>query len=205
MDERARITRALGQCIASAADDESRFDGINKLISGKFGLTSSTDLTLATGTSAILPGWFQESTRWDLVVVQRGAPILAITYTSLTANSGEDSANSYASRILGVAKDAQLAQREGLLPMRMRRAHVHIQELTAHEKDGDLFTEAAIRCNRMRDMDLYHSVWTAGVTRDPLAFTEPTPALGWDRFAADLLPDFPPARTSQAASWPTSQ
>jgi hypothetical protein len=39
----------------------------------------------------------------------------------------------------------------------------------------------------MRDIGLYHSVWTAGVTRAPLAFTEPTPALGWDRFAADLL------------------
>lgn len=187
MDERARITRALGQCIASTADDESRFDGISKLISGKFGLTSSPDLTLATGTSAILPGWFQESIRWDLVVIQRGTPILAVTYTSPAAGGDEDSANNRASRILGVAKDTQLAQREGLLPIRMRRAHVHIQELTADERDGDLFTEAAIMCNRMRDIGLYHSVWTAGVTRDPLAFTEPTPALGWDRFGADLL------------------
>jgi hypothetical protein len=196
MDDRAEIARALEQCIASAADDESRFNGISQLIGGKLGLTGAADLTLAADDRAVLPGWFQESIRWDLVVIQRGTPILAVTYTSPTADGDEDSANNRASRILGVAKDTQLAQREGLLPVKMRRAHVHIQELTADERDGDLFTEAAIRCNRMRDIGLYHSVWTAGVTRDPLAFTEPTPALGWDRFAADLLPGFLTARTS---------
>jgi hypothetical protein len=187
MDNRAEIAQALGQCIASAADDESRFDGINKLISGRLGLAGATDLTFATGARAVLAGWFQESITWDLVVVDRDAPVLAVTYASLTADCDDDSAGNRASRILGVAKDTQLAQRQGLLPMRLRRAHVHVQELAAGEKGSDLFAGAAIRCNRMRDVGLYHSVWTVGVRLDPLAVSEPTPTLGWDRFAAGLL------------------
>ena len=44
MDDRAEIARALEQCIASATDDESRFDGISQLIGDRLGLTSAASM-----------------------------------------------------------------------------------------------------------------------------------------------------------------
>jgi hypothetical protein len=48
----------------------------------------------------------------------------------------------------------------------------------------------AIMCVRMRDSGLYHLVWAPGITRSPVGFTGPSPAVGWDRFAAGLRAGF---------------
>jgi hypothetical protein len=45
-------------------------------------------------------------------------------------------------------------------------------------------------CERMRGSGLYHLAWAPGITRSPAGFTEPSPAAGWDRFAAGLRAGF---------------
>jgi hypothetical protein len=202
-NEHTEITRAVRQWITASATGPDRFDGISQLISDKLSATGAADLGRDSGPRASLAGWFQESTAWDLVLLQRGRPTLAVTYTSLMCNSHQDSIDDQADRVLGVAKDAQLAQMHGILPVNLCRAHVHLQELapagTGPEPTGQLsrtenailrgadgFSRAATMCERMRDSGLYHLVWMFGVTRNPLGFTEPSPTLGWDRFAANL-------------------
>lgn len=169
-DEHSEITRAARQWITYSAASPTRYDGVNQLIGNELRSNGATGITLLSGRRATLAGWLQESTAWDLIALQYGAPILAVTY------AGERT-----DRVLGVARDTQLAQTHGIVPANLRRAHVHVQEGT-----GPLLDQAAAMCGRLRDSGLYHMVWAIGVTREPAGFAEPSPAVGWDRFASGL-------------------
>lgn len=189
--ERAAITRAVRQYVASPEAGPARFDGFNQLISDALMKSGVTDLESRAGHRALLTAWLQESTTWDLIVFRRESPILAVTYVSSMANSDRGDVDRQTDRTLGVARDTQLAQLHGILPSRLRRAHVHVHELAVTpDKAGPQvssgLSEAVTTSQRMRDSDLYDLVWVIGVTRDPLGFCEPADVLAWDRFAADL-------------------
>ena len=101
---------------------------------------------------------------------------------------------------------ARLKQR-GILPPNLRRAYIYLLEVTpkvlSPVKTGrplgnpdvifhgaTYLDRVAIMCERMRDSGLYHLVWVLGVIRSPLGFSEPSAAVGWDRFASDLRDGF---------------
>jgi hypothetical protein len=207
--ERAEVMRALRRWISSDTADRSRFDGVSQLIVSELETADVSDVQPVTGEDASLAGWLQESSTWDLVILQRETPVLSVSYSSVTRDAVEGGFDEQVNRMLGIAKDAQLAQMHDILPMSLRRAHLHLQELAPEEAGrqrsddpqpseqpvhanesivlgADRFRQGAKRCERMRDSGLYHLVWVVGVTRDPFGFTEPSPALRWDRFASDL-------------------
>ena len=157
-DEHDEIARAARQWITFSAASPARFDGISQLIGHELRADGATGITLLSGRRAALAGWSRESTAWDLIALQYGAPILAVTYASERTD-----------RVLGVARETQLAQAHGIAPASLRRAHVHVQEGT-----GPLLDQAGVMCGRLRDSGLYHMVWAIGVSREPAGFTGDT-------------------------------
>lgn len=201
--EHSEIARAVSQWAACSADDPARFDSISQLIVKELNAAGTTDLELLSGERAAVAGWLQESVIWDLLVLRRGNPVLVVAYTSLPLGADEGIAESRANEVIGVASDTRMSQAHGNLPGNLRRAHIHIQELTTDEigsraanlqkitpgtivAGAGSLDQAAVMCARMRDSGLYDLAWTIGVTRDPLGFAEPSPAVGWNRFASDL-------------------
>ena len=179
--ERVDITRAVQRCLASPKTDPDWFDGLNQLIGTELQKSSVTDLEPFCGHRALLVGWLQESTSWDLVLFQRESPVLAVAYTTVKLDTDEDIIDREANRVVGIAKDTQLAQRHGMLPAGLRRAHVHV-----HEQSAGGLSQAVTMSQRMRDSGLYDLNWIIGITREPPGFSEPARSFTWDHFAADL-------------------
>jgi len=222
-EENSRITRAIEQWFtakdsqgaSSANPQEGRrsqvtggrhLDGINQLIVDEIANTGAKDLELRTNRKAVLAGYYRSSKAWDLLVFQRGTPILAIEYKSMAGSVGNN-LNNRADEVFGIAEDAREAEKHGILPRNLRRAYIYLLEVTPKVtrpvsvgtpygrpdiifNNASYFDRVAIMCERMRDSGLYHLVWAFGATRDPLGFVEPNPAVGWDRFSADLRAGF---------------
>lgn len=225
-DEDARITRAMDEWInakqkqaresarrgkaqsgtRSQVTGGNHLRGVNQLVVDEISNTGATDLELRFNRGATLAGWYRNSKSWDLLVLQRKVPILAVEYKSMSGSEGKN-LNNRADEVFGIAEDARQAEAHGILPRNLRRAYIFLMEVTpAVQKsvgngrpygrpdrtfDGTTYlNRMAIMCERMRDSGLYHLVWAVGVIRDPIGFMEPSPSVGWDRFAADLRSGF---------------
>lgn len=181
-------------------------EGLNQLIIAEIKSTGASDLDIRNDRQAVLAGYYRNSKAWDLLVFQHGDPILAIEYKSMGSSVGNN-LNNRADEVFGMAEDAREAEKHGILPPNLRRAYIYLLEVTpAVNKpvrvgtrygipdvifnDASYFDRVTIMCERMRDSGLYHLVWAFGATRSPLGFIEPNPAVGWDRFAADLRAGF---------------
>ncbi|HVB44131.1 MAG TPA: PaeR7I family type II restriction endonuclease [Streptosporangiaceae bacterium] len=155
---------------------------------------------------AVLAGWYRSSKAWDLLVLQRGKPILALEYKSMAGSVGNN-LNNRADEVFGIAEDAREAERRGVLPPNLRRAYIYVLEVTEGVqtpvnvgspfgnpdpifRGASYLGRVTIMCERMLESGLYHLAWVIGVTRDPLGFIEPSAAVGRDRFASDLRSGF---------------
>ncbi|MGO8959318.1 MAG: PaeR7I family type II restriction endonuclease [Streptosporangiaceae bacterium] len=180
--------------------------GINSLIVDEIRATGATGLELRQARNAVLAGWYRASKAWDLLVLQHGKPILAVEYKSMAGSVGNN-LNNRADEVFGIAEDARQAEAHGVLPLNLRRAYIYMLEITPRAQrpvgvgnaignpdpifiGASYLDRVAIMCERMRDAGLYHLTWVLGVTRSPLGFMEPAPAVGWDRFAYDLREGF---------------
>lgn len=236
-DEQTRITKAMAEWLSAKLEQAQRSElggnaqggtrsqvtggkhlrGVNQLVVDEIRSTGASNLELRFDRGATLAGWYRSSKSWDLLVLQRGTPVLAVEYKSMSGSEGKN-LNNRADEVFGIAEDARQAEARGILPSNLRRAYIYLMEVTpAVEypvRIGRLFGEPdpafdkasyldrmAIMCERMRDSGLYHLVWAVGVTREPVGFMEPSPAVGWDRFAADLREGF---RFGEAMSAPHS-
>lgn len=225
-DERARITEAVRLWITAKEEQAQRsqergkaqegtraqvtggthLNGVNQLIVDEIKATGATDLDLMFNRRATLAGWYRSSKSWDLLVLQRGKPILAVEYKSMAGSEGKN-INNRADEVFGIAEDARQAEEHGILPPNLRRAYIYLLEVTPRVlkpigvgnpfgKPDPIFDGAsyldrvAIMCERMRDSGLYHLAWVLGVIREPVGFIEPSPAVGWDRFASGLREGF---------------
>lgn len=180
--------------------------GVNQLIVDEIEATGATGLDLRFDRKAVLAGWYRSSKAWDLLVLQHGTPILAVEYKSMSG-SVSNNLNNRADEVFGIAEDARVAEQRGILPPNLRRAYIYLIEVTpATQRPVDVgrpfgnpdpvfqgasyLDRIAIMCERMRDSGLYHLTWALGITRSPLGFTEPSSAVGWDRFASGLRAGF---------------
>ena len=180
--------------------------GVNQLIVDEIKATGATDLELRFNRRAVLAGWYRSSKAWDLLVVQRGKPILAVEYKSMAGSVGNN-LNNRADEVFGIAEDARQAEEHGVLPPNLRRAYIFLLEVTPDVQypvdigkplgnpdpifqDASYLDRMTIMCGRLRDTGLYHLVWAIGVIGEPLGFVEPSSAIGWDRFATDLRDGF---------------
>jgi hypothetical protein len=246
-DEHARITRAMSEWVKAkleqAQESERRGNaqegtrsqvtggkhlrGVNQLIVDEIRSTGATDLQLKFDRAAALAGWYRNSKSWDLLVIQRGIPILAVEYKSMSGSEGKN-LNNRADEVFGIAEDARQAEARGILPPNLRRAYIYLMEVTPavmypvgngrpYGKPDPIFDQTsylermAIMCGRMRDSGLYHLVWAVGVIRAPIGFMEPSLGVGWDRFAADLRNGFsrgqalPPHMSSDKTIAPSAE
>jgi hypothetical protein len=225
-DEHARITRAMGEWIDAKLEQAEKSErggkaqegtraqvtggkhlrGVNQLVVDEIRSTGATELELRFDRGATLSGWYRSSKSWDLLVLQRGMPILAVEYKSMSGSEGKN-LNNRADEVFGIAEDARQAEARGILPRNLRRAYIYLMEVTpavtypvdlvrAFGNPDPIFDQAsyldrmAIMCHRLRDSGLYHLTWAVGVVRQPVSFMEPNPSVGWDRFAADLRSGF---------------
>jgi hypothetical protein len=225
-DEHTRINKAVWQWLAAKEVQGQRSEeggnaqggsraqvtggahmrGVNQLIVDEIRATGATELELRFDRQATLAGWYRNSKAWDLLVLQRGQPILAVEYKSMAGSVGNN-LNNRADEVFGIAEDARQAEAHGILPPNLRRAYIYMLEVTPRVlapvsvgrpfgNTDPVFIGASyldrvvIMCERMRDAGLYHLAWVLGVTRQPLGFAEPSASVGWDRFAADLRAGF---------------
>jgi hypothetical protein len=225
-DEHTRIISAMGEWISAKlqqgqsselkghAQEGTRSQvtggkhlrGVNQLVVDEIRATGATHLSLKFDRSATLAGWYRSSKSWDLLVIQRGTPILAVEYKSMSGSEGKN-LNNRADEVFGIAEDARQAEARGILPVNLRRAYIFLMEVTEavqypvrighpYGKPDPVFHQAsyldrmAIMCERLRDSGLYHLVWAVGVTRNPIGFVEPSSSVGWDRFVSDLRTGF---------------
>jgi hypothetical protein len=208
-EEQARRSRDGGNAQAgtrSQVTGGKHLRGVNQLIVDEIAATGATGLDLRVDRRASLAGWYRSSKAWDLLVLQHGTPILAVEYKSMSGSVGNN-LNNRADEVFGIAEDARQAELHGILPPNLRRAYIYLLEVTPatqvpvrtlkpRGKPDPVFEGAsyldriAIMCERVRDSGLYHLTWAVGITRSPVGFTEPSPAVGWDRFAAGLRAGF---------------
>jgi len=225
-DERARITEAMGDWISAKLEQAQKSEnsgnaqggtrsqvtggkhlrGVNHLVVHEIRRTGATGLELKFDRGATLAGWYRNSKSWDLLVLQRGVPILVVEYKSMSGSEGRN-LNNRADEVFGIAEDARQAEAHGILPPNLRRAYIYLMEVTPavqypvgnghpYGTPDPIFDQAsyldrmAIMCERIRDSGLYHLVWAVGVIREPVGFIEPSPNVGWDRFATDLRNGF---------------
>lgn len=225
-DEATRITRAVDEWINAKqkqAEESQRrgkaqggsrsqvtggkhLRGVNQLVVDEIRSTGATDLELKFDRGATLAGWYRNSKSWDLLVLQRGVPILVVEYKSMSGSEGKN-LNNRADEVFGIAEDARQAEAHGILPTNLRRAYIFLMEATPavlspvgnghpYGQPDPIFDQTsylermAVMCERLRDSGLYHLVWAVGVIREPIGFMEPSVRVGWDRFAADLRSGF---------------
>ncbi len=224
--ERARINEAVGYWVKAkqAQGQRSRdggraqegtraqvtggthLNGVNKLIIDEITAIGLADVEFRLHRRAVLAGWYRSSKAWDLLVLQRGLPVLAVEYKSMAGSEGKN-LNNRADEVFGIAEDAREAERRGILPPNLRRAYIYVLEVTPavegpvdvgkpYGKPDPVFHGAsylqrvAIMCERMLESGLYHLAWVLAVTRDPVGFVEPSPTVGWDAFAVELRRGF---------------
>jgi hypothetical protein len=234
-DEHARITEAAGIWITEKEAQAKRshdggnaqegtrsqvtggkhLRGINQLIVDEIKATGATGLDLRFDRGAVLAGWYRSSKAWDLLVLQRGTPILAVEYKSMAGSVGRN-LNNRADEVFGIAEDARQAEQHGILPLNLRRAYIYLLEVTSGPQDpvgigkpfgkpdpvfhgASYLDRTAIMCERMRDSGLYHLTWALAITRNPVGFVEPSDAVGWDRFVSDLRAGFAAGQAVPAA------
>lgn len=178
-------------------------NAIDHLVQEELAATGAEGLELKVARSAALPGYYRPTKAWDLLVLQRGVPILAVEYKSMSGSEGKN-LNNRADEVFGVAEDLRQAEIHGLLPRTMRRAYVFVMAMTpastkpvsvphvatgtsdpAFEGAGYL-VRSAIMCERMQETGLYHFAWAVGVRDHPFKWVEPHPAVTWDKFAQGL-------------------
>jgi restriction endonuclease XhoI-like protein len=225
-DEHARIIRAMDVWISEKLEQAEKsarggkaqegtrsqvtggkhLRGVNQLVVDEIRSTGATDLELKFDRGATLSGWYRSSKAWDLLVIQRGVPILAVEYKSMSGSEGKN-LNNRADEVFGIAEDARQAEARGILPPNLRRAYIYLMEVTpavqypvnlmrTFGNPDPVFDQAsyldrmAIMCERLRDSGLYHLVWAVGVIREPVGFMEPSAGVNWDRFASDLRSGF---------------
>jgi hypothetical protein len=155
--------------------------GVNQLIVDEIEAAGATDLELRFDRQAVLAGWYRSSKAWDLLVLQRGTPVLAVEYKSMTGSVGNN-LNNRADEVFGIAEDARQAEQRGILPANLRRAYIYLLEVTPAVlrpvgtgrpfgnpdvvfHGASYLDRVAIMCERMRESGLYHLVWVVGVTR----------------------------------------
>ncbi|MBB2946076.1 hypothetical protein FB565_005834 [Actinoplanes lutulentus] len=186
----------------SAVTGGRHMDAIHQLVVDEIKATGATGLRFSQNRGATLPGFYRASKSWDLVLLQRDVPVLAVEYKSMLGSEGKN-LNNRADEIFGMAEDTRQAEIRGLLPPQMRRAYIFVMaENPENSKpvrvvetlgdsdpvfDGASYVQRmAIMLERMRDTGLFHMTWAVTVKEDPFSWSEPNKAVGWDRFAADL-------------------
>ncbi|HET9898700.1 MAG TPA: PaeR7I family type II restriction endonuclease [Streptosporangiaceae bacterium] len=224
--ERARIIEAVRQWISAKEEQGQRslesgraqagtraqvtggthMNGVNRLIVDEITALGVADVEFQFNRRAVLAGWYRSSKAWDLLVLQRGQPVLAVEYKSMAGSEGKN-LNNRADEVFGIAEDAREAERRGILPPNLRRAYIYVLEITPAVEvpvgigtpygspdsifqDASYLSRVAIMCERMVESGLYHLAWVVGVTREPLGFREPSLMVGWDTFAAELRRGF---------------
>lgn len=152
--------------------------------------------------AATVAGYYRATKSWDLLVITDGVPVLLVEFKSMVGSEGKN-LNNRADEMFGIAQDARAAEEHGLLPPNLLRAFIFIMGANDDSLrsvrtgravgvvdpvfDGASYMDRmAIMLERMRDDGLYHLAWALGVQEDPFGWFEPSPAVGWDRFSADL-------------------
>lgn len=181
-------------------------DGFNNLVVNELASFGVPDLEYGLNRRATLPGFYRASKSWDLLVFQRGRPLLAVEYKSMKGSEGKN-LNNRMDEVLGVAEDLRLAQDRGLVHPGLKRAYVFVMEaspdvtvpvrstVSAGHIDpafqgASYLDRMGILCERIRDTGLYDMSWAIAAQDDPARFFEPNTAVGWERFAADLAAAF---------------
>lgn len=180
-----------------------RLRTINQLIVQEIALNNAgDDIELRTNGQAVLAGWYQSSTAWDLLALRHGAPVLAVKYEWI-GNDAEGYLDNQADRVFGIAEDARQAQLHGTLPSDLRRALVCLLEMTPDVQrqigpdriDGNpetAFQETSyldrvvLMCDRMRLSGLFNLVWSVGVAPGQPELKELSSTTNWDSFAKGL-------------------
>ena len=148
-DEHARLTWAMGEWISAKLEQAKRSErggnpqggtrsqvtggkhlrGVNQLVVDEIKRTGAADLELKYDRAATLAGWYRNSKSWDLLVLQRGVPILVVEYKSMSGSEGKN-LNNRADEVFGIAEDARQAEINGILPPNLRRAYIYLMEVT---------------------------------------------------------------------------
>lgn len=181
-------------------------DGFNTLVVEELRRLGVPGLSFRVNNRATLPGYYRASKSWDLLVLRRHEPILAVEYKSMKGSEGKN-LNNRMDEVLGVGEDLRAAQEHGLVSPNLRRAYILVMEATATVLrpvstrgifgtpdpvfDGASYLDRmGIVCERIRDSGLYDMTWAVAATNDPIDFFEPNPHVGWERFATDLTESF---------------
>lgn len=181
-------------------------DGFNTLVVDELRRLGVPGLSFRLNTQATLPGYYRASKSWDLLVLRRGEPILAVEYKSMKGSEGKN-LNNRMDEVLGVGEDLRAAQAHGLVSRDLRRAYIFVMEATPAVLtpvrtrgvfgapdpvfDGASYLDRmGIICERIRDGGLYDMTWAIAATSNPADFCEPNPRVGWERFATDLTECF---------------
>lgn len=190
----------------SAVTAGLHLEGLNQLVVDEISRAGGTDLTTKTNQGATLAGYYRATKSWDLLVMKKNLPVLAVEYKSINGSEGKNLNNRF-DEVFGVAEDAKQAEAHGILPRNLRRAYIFVIPITkattkrvtprkSYGTPDEVFKKAtylqrtAIMCNRLRDTGLYHLTWAIAVHEDPFGWEEPDVEVGWERFAHDLREAF---------------
>jgi hypothetical protein len=86
-------------------------------------------LGLGFGRGGVLPGRYRRPKAWDLLVLQRGTPILAVECWSVPGSVRNNPSNR-ADEVPGIAEDARQAGLRGVLPPNLHLACIRLLEAT---------------------------------------------------------------------------
>lgn len=99
---------------------------LSRLIASELTTAKATDLRLLAGSDASLPGWYQESSTWDLLMLQGETPIVAVSYVPWANGQDGELHDACIDAALGIAADTLQAAAHGLLQPDLRRACVFL-------------------------------------------------------------------------------
>lgn len=190
----------------SAVTGGRHLSSVNQLVVDEILAAGATGLRIHLNRGATLPGFYRATKSWDLVLTQDEMPLLAVEYKSMLGSEGKN-LNNRADEIFGMAEDTRQAELNKLLPPQMRRAYIFVMADNPDTtkkvgvsrtlgKTDSIFDGAsylarmAIMLRRMRETGLFHMTWAVAVREEPFSWHEPDPAVGWDRFSADLRMTF---------------
>lgn len=159
------------------------------------------------GRMCTLPGWFRPTKNWDLLALDAGELVSAIELKSINSSFGNN-ANNRAEESIGSAFDAHTAFDENLLgsssipPVMgyvmivhdcpdsrivgrgVRSAHFPIDPDFEGASYLDRFL---LLCDRLRRKSLYQAVWLVFANPEDGVAYEPSPALTYDKFIANIV------------------
>ncbi len=159
------------------------------------------------GKECELPGWFRPSKNWDILAFDGDSLVSAIELKTINSSFGNN-ANNRAEESIGSAFDVYTAFVEELLgscsippvigyvmivrdcdssrakSKRVRSGHFPIDSVFHGVSYLERFT---ILCDRLRRKNLYQAVWLVFADPDSNKVYEPSPALTYEKFLANIV------------------